>query len=165
MSSTKDLVMSTFTIELANLDLKKHTQAIINLLDLFSKDKMGQNEPLEEGIKKDVIQELRKHPTTLVLLAFKYEQPIGLVTAFLGFSTFTAKQTLKIHDLLVHPDARGLGLETKLLDLVQEEAERRDCSKITLEVREDNPAKKLYEREGFEFGEPRWWYMTKELPA
>jgi ribosomal protein S18 acetylase RimI-like enzyme len=88
-----------------------------------------------------------------------------LVTAFLGFSTFTAKQTLKIHDLVAHPDARGLGVGTKLLDYVQEEAERRDCSKITLEVREDNPAKKLYEREGFEFGEPRWWYMTKELPA
>ena len=95
MSSTKDPVMSTLTIELANLDLKKHTQAIINLLNLFSKDKMGQNEPLEEGIKKDVIQELRKHPTTLVFLAFKDEQPIGLVTAFLGFSTFIAKQTLK----------------------------------------------------------------------
>lgn len=46
MSSIKDPVMSTLTIELANLDLKKHTQAIINLLDLFSKDKMGQNEPL-----------------------------------------------------------------------------------------------------------------------
>ena len=109
MSSIKDPEMSMLTIELANLDLKKHTQAIINLLDLFSKDKMGQNEPLEEGIKKDVIQELRKHPTTLVFLAFKGEQTIGLVTAFLGFSTFTAKQTLKIHDLVVHPDARGLG--------------------------------------------------------
>ena len=101
----------------------------------------------------------------MVFLAFKDEQPIGLVTVFLGFSTFTAKQTLKIHDLVVHPDARGLGVRTKLLDYVQEEAERRDCSKITLEVREDNPAKKLYECEGFEFGEPRWWYMTKELPA
>ena len=35
MSLIKDLKMSTLTIELANLDLKKHTQAIINLLDLF----------------------------------------------------------------------------------------------------------------------------------
>lgn len=76
MSSTKDPVMSTLTIELAKLDLKKHTQAIINLLNLFSKDKMGQNEPLEEGIKKDVIQELRKHPTTLVFWRLRTNNPL-----------------------------------------------------------------------------------------
>ena len=41
---------------------------------------MGQNEPFEEGTKKDVSQELRKHPTTSVFLAFKGEQPVGLVS-------------------------------------------------------------------------------------
>ena len=34
-----------------------------------------------------------------------------------------------------------------------------------LSIELTNPAKKLYEREGFEFGEPRCWYMIKELPA
>ena len=39
-------------------------QAIINLLNLFSKGHIGQNEPLVEGIKN--IQELRNHLTTFV---------------------------------------------------------------------------------------------------
>ena len=47
MSSIKDPVMSTLTIELANLGLKKHMQAIINLLDLFSKDKWVKMNPLK----------------------------------------------------------------------------------------------------------------------
>lgn len=39
-------------------------QAIINLLNRFSKGHIGQNEPLIEEIKN--IQELRNHSTTLV---------------------------------------------------------------------------------------------------
>jgi ribosomal protein S18 acetylase RimI-like enzyme len=58
-----------------------------------------------------------------------------------------------------------MGVGTKLLDAVHDEAEKMGCSKITLEVREDNPAQNLYEREGFEYGEPKWWFMTKELES
>ena len=99
----------------------------------------------------------------MTYIAYNEDKPMGIVTCFLGFSTFTASKTFKIHDVVVHPDARGMGIGTKLLDHVKEEAEKMGCSKITLEVREDNPAQKLYEREGFEFGEPRWWYMTQSL--
>tara|TARA_Y100001935_G_scaffold109309_1_gene90773 strand:- start:24331 stop:24822 length:492 start_codon:yes stop_codon:yes gene_type:complete len=147
----------------ADLENKKHALDIVKIVDLFARDPMGQDEPLDEEIRVDMIAEMKKLPTTMTYIAYNEDKPMGIVTCFLGFSTFTASKTFKIHDVVVHPDARGMGIGTKLLDHVKEEAEKMGCSKITLEVREDNPAQKLYEREGFEFGEPRWWYMTQSL--
>ena len=147
----------------ADLNDKKHALDIVKIVDLFARDPMGQDEPLDEDVRVDMIAEMKKIPTTMTYIAYHDEEPVGIVTCFIGFSTFTASKTFKIHDVAVHPDARGLGVGTKLLNKVKEEAKELGCSKVTLEVREDNPAKRLYEREGFEYGEPRWWYMTHEV--
>ena len=147
----------------ADLNNKKHALDIVKIVDLFARDPMGQDEPLEEEVRVDMIAEMKKIPTTMTYIAYHEEAPVGIVTCFIGFSTFTASKTFKIHDVAVHPEARGMGVGTKLLNKVKDEAEEMGCSKVTLEVREDNPAKRLYEREGFEYGEPRWWYMTHEV--
>ena len=147
----------------ADLNNPKHASDIIRIVDLFARDPMGQDEPLDEEVRVDMIAEMKKVPTTRVYLAYHDKKALGLITCFIGFSTFTASKTFKIHDIAVHPDARGMGVGTKLIETVKNEAKELGCSKITLEVREDNPAQKLYEREGFEFGDPRWWFMTQEL--
>ena len=162
MSTQVDVTAAVKIIK-ADLNNKKHALDIVKIVDLFARDPMGQDEPLDEEIRVDMIAEMKKLPTTMTYIAYHDDKPMGIVTCFLGFSTFTASKTFKIHDVAVHPDARGMGIGTKLLDHVKEQAEEMGCSKITLEVREDNPAQKLYEREGFEFGEPRWWYMTQSL--
>ena len=162
MNSQLDVAADVAIIK-ADLNNKKHALDIVKIVDLFARDPMGQDEPLEEEVRVDMIAEMKKIPTTMTYIAYHDEEPVGIVTCFIGFSTFTASKTFKIHDVAVHPDARGLGVGTKLLTKVKEEAEAMGCSKVTLEVREDNPAKRLYEREGFEYGEPRWWYMTYEV--
>lgn len=162
MSLTVDVAADVKIIK-ADLDNPKHAADIVNIVDLFARDPMGQEEPLEEDIRVDMIAEMKKIPTTMTYIAYMGEKALGIVTCFIGFSTFTASKTFKIHDVAVHPDARGMGVGTKLLESVKEEAESMGCSKITLEVREDNPAKKLYEREGFEYGEPKWFFMSQEL--
>ncbi len=160
---TKAKVKEKVEIIKADLDNPKHAADIVNIVDLFAKDPMGQDEPLSEEVRVDMIAEMKKIPTTMTYMAYIGEKALGIVTCFIGYSTFTASKTFKIHDVAVHPDARGLGVGTKLLNTVEEEAEKMGCSKITLEVREDNPAQNLYEREGFEYGKPKWWFMTKEL--
>ncbi|MFO8066626.1 MAG: hypothetical protein R6U11_03490 [Bacteroidales bacterium] len=40
---------------------------------------------------------------------------------------------------------------------------KENCCKVTLEVREDNRARNLYERSGFSYGEPRMFFMEKEV--
>ncbi|MEX0720121.1 MAG: GNAT family N-acetyltransferase [Balneolaceae bacterium] len=147
----------------ANLENKKHATDIVKIVDLFARDPMGQDEPLEEEVRVDMIAEMKKVPTTMTYIAYFGEKAMGIVTCFIGYSTFTASKVFKIHDVAVHPDARGMGIGTKMLNKVQEEAEAMGCSKITLEVREDNPAQRLYEKVGFEYGKPKWWFMTKAL--
>ncbi len=147
----------------ANLNNKKHASDIVRIIDLFARDPMGQDEPLEEEVREDMISEMKKVPTTITYIAYQDEKALGIVTCFIGFSTFTASKVLKIHDVAVHPDARGMGIGTRMLEEVEKEAEEMGCSKITLEVRTDNPAQKLYKKMGFRFGEPKWWFMTKAL--
>ena len=147
----------------ADLNNKKHAADIVRIVDLFARDPMGQDEPLEEEVRVDMIAEMKKVPTTMTYIAYIGEKAMGIVTCFIGFSTFTASKVFKIHDVAVHPDARGLGIGTKMLKKVEEDAEEMGCSKITLEVRVDNPAQKLYKKLGFKFGNPKWWFMSKAL--
>ncbi len=147
----------------ADLENRKHASDIVKIVDLFARDPMGQDQPLDEEVRVDMIAEMKKIPTTKTFIAYHGEKALGIVTCFIGFSTFTAKKTFKIHDVAVHPDARGMGIGTKLLETIEQEAKNLGCSKITLEVREDNPARNLYEKVGFEYGDPKWFYMTKEM--
>ena len=92
-------------------------------------------------------------PGHLVLLAFAGQHAVGLAICFQGFSTFRARPLLNIHDLAVLPDHRRRGVATALLAAVEAQALRRGCCKLTLEVREDNPAaESLYRRLGFGAG-------------
>jgi ribosomal protein S18 acetylase RimI-like enzyme len=96
---------------------------------------------------------LRRVPDHLVLLAFDGEAAVGLAIGFQGFSSFLARPLLNIHDLTVLPSHRGRGVATALLAAIELEARRRDCCKLTLEVREDNPrAEALYRALGFGAG-------------
>ncbi len=147
----------------ADLNNTKHASDIVKIVDLFARDPMGQDQPLDEEVRVDMIAEMKKIPTTMTYIAYAGEKALGIVTCFVGFSTFTASKVFKIHDVAVHPDARGMGVGTKLLKHVDQEAKDMGCSKVTLEVREDNPAQRLYEKQEFEYGEPKWYFMTKHL--
>ncbi len=147
----------------ADLNNTKHASDIVKIVDLFARDPMGQDEALDEEVRVDMIAEMKKVPTTMTYIAYLDDKAMGIVTCFIGFSTFTASKVFKIHDVAVRPEARGYGVGTKLLETVTEEAKKMGCSKITLEVREDNPARRLYEKVGFEYGDPKWYFMTREL--
>lgn len=50
----------------------------------------------------------------------------------------------------VHPDARGSGIASAMLTLVEQDVKKRGGKKIFLEVAEDNlPARRLYEGNGY----------------
>ena len=67
-----------------------------------------------------------------------------------GFSTFSCKKLLNIHDIAVLAKFRGHGLSQHLLRAVEAEAVARGCAKLTLEVLEGNvAARAAYEKFGF----------------
>jgi len=85
------------------------------------------------------------------LLCYVDGKPAGLVNCFEGFSTFSCKKLLNIHDIAVLEEFRGLGLSQLLLAEVEAVARHRGCGKLTLEVLEGNePAKAAYKKFGFD---------------
>jgi ribosomal protein S18 acetylase RimI-like enzyme len=142
----------------ADLTSLRHQKDIVALLDTYAQDPMGGGEPFSDEVKKRLIPGLRAHPGAYVFLAYRTrldggEEAVGLANCFLGFSTFAARPLINIHDLAVTPGARRMGVGKALLDSVCAKAKELGCCKVTLEVRDDNPAaRKLYTDYGFNDG-------------
>ncbi len=100
----------------ANLDLTIHSQAILDLLNADVSDPMGNRKPLGKEVLAQLISGLQNHPTTIIFLAFYDNKAIGIVTCFIGFSTFMAHQMIHISDLYIQPDYQGKTIGKKLLE-------------------------------------------------
>ncbi len=155
--------MKKLSIIEADLNSETHADAILSLTDSYARDPMGMNKPLKSEVKNRLIREMKKFNHSVCLLAIYDEKAVGLANCFFGFSTFAGKKVINIHDLAVQPSVRNKGIGEALLAAVEKIARKYDCCKITLEVRKDNRARDLYERFGFKYGEPKMYFMTREL--
>ena len=135
----------------ANLDLTLHSQAVLELLNAYASDPMGNGKPLSQEVLKELIPGLQHHPTTIIFLAFYDKKAVGIITCFKGFSTFQARPLIHISDFFLQPDFRGLKISKKLLETVEKKAIEFNCCKITLEVQENNRhAIDVYKGAGFD---------------
>ena len=134
----------------ADLDDPRHAEAVVEILDGYAKDVMGGGNPLSDEVRENLVDGLRRHPASMVFLAYQDRRPVGIAVCFLGFSTFAAMPLVNVHDLAVSPSMRRRGIGRKLLESVQAKALELRCAKVTLEVRDDNPAaERLYRSFGF----------------
>ena len=138
------------TILEADLSRKDHADTIVELLNGYSNDPMGDGAPLSENTRRTLIPALREHPTTMIFLAWRRGEPIGLAICFRGFSTFAARPLLNIHDFYVAAAGRGTGIGRQLMAFVEKRAREIGCCKLTLEVLENNRrARAVYHAAGF----------------
>ncbi len=140
------------SVEIIEADLNRtdHQNAVLHLVDAYAMDPMGNGGPLPADVRKALIPGLKKHPTTLIFLAFQKGQAAGIAVCFIGFSTFAARPVINIHDLAVLPGHRGSGIGRQLLAEVEGKARGMGCCKVTLEVLENNHrALKVYAAAGY----------------
>jgi ribosomal protein S18 acetylase RimI-like enzyme len=157
------------TVIEADLDNAQHQRAILQLINAYARDPMGDGRDLPPAVRDRLISGLRHHPTALVFLAFHEATAVGVAVCFVGFSTFAAQPLINIHDLAVLPEYRRQGIGRSLLERVEAKGHELGCCKLTLEVREDNyHAQRLYQQCGF--GETRsgqrmihQWFLQKGL--
>jgi ribosomal protein S18 acetylase RimI-like enzyme len=146
--------VSAVQIVRADRDDPRHQDAVLAMTRAYARDSMGNGRDLPVEIQQALVPGLRAHPTTLIFLAYRGDEAVGIVTGFVGFSTFAARPLINIHDLHVAKDHRGHGLGRSLLEAVETEARRLGCCKLTLEVQENNAtALALYRRFGFVGGQ------------
>ena len=142
--------MSTITVVEADLHRPDHQEAVLQLVNNYARDPMGNSQDLPQDVYTRLIPGLQAHPTTLIFLAYRGDEAVGIAVCFRGFSTFAAKPLINIHDLAVNPDCRGQGIGRLLLQRVEHTAREFGCCKLTLEVQLNNTvAQGLYFGVGF----------------
>ncbi len=138
------------TVTEADLSRPDHQAATAQLLNAYAMDPMGDGKPLSEAARRDLIPGLREHPTTMVFLADRGSEPVGLAICFRGFSTFAARPLVNVSDFYVVPALRGAGIGRQLLAAIEQRAREIGCCRLSLEVQENNHrAKAVYAAAGF----------------
>jgi ribosomal protein S18 acetylase RimI-like enzyme len=128
-----------------------HRDALIKLLDAYAQDPMGGGQPLAAEVKARLCDDMAARPTVASFIAWLDQAPVGLVNCVEGFSTFKSQPLMNIHDLVVLPGHRGMGIGQALMQAAQTHAQARGCCKLTLEVLTGNErALRSYEQFGFE---------------
>jgi len=141
------------TIRLADLHDPQDQNVVLDLLDMYARDPLGDGEPLAADVRERLIPDLRSLDSCRIFLAWNQRDPVGLAICFLGYSSFQARRLLNIHDLAVVPMMRGRGVGRALLQAIESEARKCGCCRLTLEVRADNQvARRLYQDFGFHPG-------------
>jgi GNAT superfamily N-acetyltransferase len=127
-----------------------HADAVVTLLDVYARDPMGGGEALPDHVRAGLIPALRAMPSAFSVLAFVDDTPAGLANCFEGFSTFSCKPLINIHDVVTVQDFRGKGIGRALFAEIEQIAREKACCKITLEVLSGNvPAMRLYQSLGY----------------
>ncbi len=123
---------------------------IINILNSYASDPMGGSKPLGAFTRQSLVAELAKRDWVVTLLAVLEGEPVGLLIAMEGLSTFASKPLMNVHDVAVLPGHRGKGIGKALFAAIEKESRERGCCKITLEVLSGNErAKRVYSDLGF----------------
>lgn len=88
-------------------------------------------------------------PCAEALIAYHDGQAVGLAFFFTTFSTFKGKPGLYLEDLFVIPEARSMGVGSRLLAKLAEVATSRNYDRLSWAVLDWNaPAIEFYERIG-----------------
>ena len=87
--------------------------------------------------------------------------PIGYAIATFGYDLEFAGRDAYLTELWIDPEARGHGAGTAAIELLGPELQARGVRALHLQVRPENPARRLYERTGF-VASPRV-VMTRRL--
>jgi len=98
-------------------------------------------------------------PSIHVLIAEKENKAVGLAIFFLIFSTWRGTQSVYVQDIYVDPDARELGLGTRLLGGVAKWSAERGAKQMRLSVDKHNvSAQAFYERLGMVYRDDEMIY-------
>ena len=134
----------------ADLTLNAHAAAVLYLLDDYAKDPAGGGQGLSDYAKSNLISAMKSRSSMFSVLAYDGDQPVGLVNAIEGFSTFACKPLVNVHDVSVLASYRGQGIAKKMITRIADIARKRGAVKLTLEVLSGNQsAMKAYKDLGF----------------
>src|SRR6266487_2644316 len=82
----------------ADLSFPAHQEAVLAMVDAYSRDAMGDGKPLDQDVRTRLIPGLRRHTATLIFLAFDGDQPVGEAVEAKARELGCCKLTLEVMD-------------------------------------------------------------------
>lgn len=138
------------TVRLLHYGSAEDAAMLRDMMQIYAIDPAGGGTPLAADVLQRLAPALAAVQGAFSVGAWHGQQAVGLINCLTGFSTFAARPLINVHDVVVAPGARGLGVAQAMMALVEQLALERGACKITLEVLQGNrPAQALYERLGF----------------
>ncbi len=152
-------------IVVGDLHNEEHAENFLKLTAAYMSDPMGGWAHVwNDEQKANLINDMKEHPSALVLFAVSHGNYVGICTCFYAYSTFLAKPLLNIHDIYVSPEHRAKGIGKLLIQRAESVALAKNCGKITLEVRKDNlNARDLYKSQGYSEAPHSMFFWIKYL--
>lgn len=146
-----------------DLSIKSHREAVIDLINDYMLDEMGQSGPMNPTMAPKIIKGLEEQSNFFGFMVEVDGEFAALANCFVNYSTWQAKQLLNIHDFIVSPKFRRLGMGEFLLNEIQSYAKAKDMCRVTLEVRVDNTnAKNLYKKVGYKPYNPDYLFWRRD---
>jgi GNAT superfamily N-acetyltransferase len=115
--------------------------------------------PPDLGACRSYLRERISRGESRVFLVRIDGRPAGFMQLYPSFSSLSMKPVWILYDLFVAPEARKLGVGTRLLARAHELAVETGASEVTLATAIDNkPAQQAYERMGWNRDEDFYYY-------
>ncbi len=148
----------------AKMKNSNHINDLLEVLENYKTGEMGDGIAYTESEKARLTTQFIVHPNVMVYLIYYNGEIAGGAVCFKSFSTFNTDNIINIHDLCIIDKFRGKGLGRALTEYIVEVGREQLCSRLTLEVREDNGiAQSLYKKFGFENMSPNMHFWRKKL--
>ena len=117
---------------------------------MFDRYRVFYNQASEPERGREFVKARLNNEESVIFVAFDNEQPVGFTQLYTTFSSVTMQPMFILNDLYVEPDRRNQGVGAMLLEKAKQLCIEKGYKGIELETARDNPAQKLYEREGWE---------------
>ena len=126
---------------------REHLEA---LTPLFNAYRVFYKQESDTAAAKMFLNErFEKQDSVIFLAKDEADNALGFTQLYPSFSSVAMKRVYILNDLFVTPEARGKQAGTALLEQAKSFAKEHGARGLVLETGADNPAQKLYEKNGW----------------
>ncbi len=130
-----------------------------DVADLFDQYRQFYQQPADLALARLFLAERLERHESVIFLARQEELATGFTQLYPVFSSVSARRSWVLNDLFVRPDARQAGTGRALLTHAQQFVTARGEKGLALETATDNPARRLYERLGWQLNDEYQHYF------
>lgn len=141
--------------------IKADIDSLELLAPLFDAYRVFYRQPSDLQASRHFLEERIKLGESVIFMATIDGVPAGFTQLYPTFSSATMQRFYILNDLYTDPKHRGKGVGKALLDRAKALVIERNMKGLALETELQNPAQKLYEREGWEKDQEYLHYFWK----